>query len=800
MTSGARLVGLSLAWLFGVFLHLQCRTLWPGWAHALVLTGGLLVCLCANRRRRAWPFLLAGAVAVGAGASGWRASERLDDRLPHSLEGENLLVTGVVAGLPQMGPSGLRFRFEVATALRQGEPVEVPRVLALGWYAPAFSAEVPTLSAQQRQLRAGQAWRFTVRLRRPHGNVNPHGFDYELYLFEQGVRATGSVRNEQAVMLDPEAAHPIDRWRQKVRDAILATVEDRRAAGVLAALAVGDQSAIDHEDWQIFRNTGVSHLMSISGLHVTMFAWLFGAGVMALWRRGNLALWLPAQQAARWGGLGAAFGYALLAGWGVPSQRTVWMLGTAAVLQSLGRRWPWPLVLLTAAVIVSALDPWALLQAGFWLSFTAVGLLMASEPSHGPPPDRIRPSGWRRGWASLQGVVMGGLRTQVVATVGLAPLTLLCFQQVSVLGLVANLVAIPLVTLAVTPLALLGVAWHELWMLGAFVVRHFTSALQWIDGWPGAVWSAPVAPLWAQAAGLLAAVVAVMPLPWRLRLLAVPLMFPLLMPARSLPEVGQFELLAADVGQGTAVLIRTRGHLLLFDTGPQYSQETDAGQRVLLPLLRALGETRIDRLVLSHRDIDHVGGAAALLKSLPVTDLLSSLETEHPLRSLTASDVRCHEGQNWEWDGVRFEVLHPRVTDHERRVKPNALSCVLRVSGPHGSALLTGDIEKAQESRLVSAGAPLQSDILIVPHHGSRTSSTAAFLDAVRPKVAIIQAGYRNRFGHPVAEVLARLTARQVAVRDSAACGAWRWRGREAVDEGTCQRQIDLRYWHDARE
>ncbi|MBC7992945.1 MAG: MBL fold metallo-hydrolase, partial [Rhizobacter sp.] len=312
-------------------------------------------------------------------------------------------------------------------------------------------------------------------------------------------------------------------------------------------------------------------------------------------------------------------------------------------------------------------------------------------------------------------------------------------------------------------------------------------------GLPGAVWLAPVAPLWAQAAGLCAAALMVLPLPWRVRLLAVPLLMPLLMPVRGLPPEGRFELLAVDVGQGTAVLVRTRSHLMLYDAGPQYSRDTDAGQRVLLPLLRARGEMRIDRLVLSHRDLDHVGGAVAVLAGMPVTELLSSLEPAHPLHARASQSRRCEAGQSWQWDGVHFEVLHPRPTDYERTIKPNGMSCVVKVSSAQGSALLTGDIERQQEAELLATqGEALRSDLLLVPHHGSRTSSTAGFLDAVAPKMAVVQAGYRNRFGHPVPEVLERLRERGVVVWASPACGAWRWAD---GSEWECERETSRRYW-----
>ncbi len=790
---GWPVIGMGLAWLLAMACHLQSRTLWPGWVGVAALLCGVLACLLAWRWRwRRWRGLaLIGAFLLGTGVSNWRAVERMAQVLPPALEGQDVEVVGVVASLPQLSDTGVRFLFEVEQATRQGDAVTLPPRVALGWYV-GWGVE-SGLSQAQRGVTAGQRWRFTVRLRQPHGNMNPHAFDYELYLFEQGVRASGQVRGDGQRLADGAGAL-IDRWRQRVRSAIEAAVSDPRAAGVLAALAVGDQSAIEREDWELFRTTGVAHLMSISGLHITMFAWL-ASGVLAWgWRRSRRAmLWRPAPIAAAWGGLALATAYALFSGWGVPAQRTVLMLAVVVALQGLGRRWPWPWVLVSAAVVVSAFDPWALRQAGFWLSFTAVALLMASEPAgrHGEP------AGTRGVASRIAGALRGGVRTQVIATVGLAPLTLIFFQQVSVVGFVANLLAIPLVTLVITPLALLGVAWAPLWQLGALLESWLAHGLAWLAGWPGAVWIAPVAPAWAQLAGLVAAALVVLPLPWRMRLLAWPLIVPLLFPARAIPGPGEFELVAVDVGQGTAVLVRTQNHLLVYDTGPQYARDSDAGQRVLVPLLRARGETRVDRLVLSHRDTDHVGGAAALMSALPVTDLLSSLEPGHPLRRMAPSARRCEEGQRWDWDGVAFEVLHPAADHFEREMRPNALSCVLKVSAAQGSALLAGDVERLQEAMLVARHAErLPSDLLLVPHHGSRTSSTAPFLEAVSPSVAVVQAGYRNRFGHPVAEVMERLHARGTAVYTSAGCGAWTWHAATPAQSGICERDRSLRYWH----
>lgn len=778
----------------GAALQLQQRELLAGSSCLALALLGAVACLAAWRWRRAAVLALAGLVLLGFASTGWRATQRLGETLDAAVEGRDLRLTGIVAGLPQHGPNGIRFRFEVERATMAGEAVPVPRLVALGWYSGFH--EDATLLQPQRELRAGQRWTFNARLRRPHGQLNPHGFDFELLLFEQGVRATGYVRDAPAQTVEDTAAYAVDRLRQRVRDAIDARIADRRAAGVLAALSVGDQGAIEREDWELFRATGLAHLMAISGVHITMFGWLAAAMIGLLWRRSRRAMHvLPAPQAARWGGLLVATVYAVLAGWGVPAQRTVWMLATVVVLRSLGLRWPWPLVLALAALVVTLADPWALLQPGFWLSFAAVGLLMASEPVR----DEAATQAAMRGSLAQRtaAVLRGGLRTQLVATLGLAPLTLIFFQQVSAVGFFANLVAIPLVTLLITPLALAGSLLPPLWSLAAAVLQPFTAVLQWLAALPLSVWIVPVVPGWAQAAALLAGALAVLPLPWRLRLLAVPLALPLLATPPERPPPGHYELLAVDVGQGTAVLVRTRNHLLVYDAGPQYARDSDAGQRVLLPLLRARGERHIDRLVLSHRDTDHVGGARALLAALPITSTSSSLPPDHPLVAASPAHQPCATGQTWVWDGVRFEFLHPPGGEGDPAARPNTRSCVLRIAAAGSPAtLLTGDIEREQELRLAGRfGDALRAGVLLAPHHGSRTSSTPLFLDAVRPQVAVVQAGYRNRFGHPADEVVARYRAIGATIHASPACGAWQWRS-DLGGLGLCQRERARRYWH----
>ena len=812
---GARPAWRLPAWLcgglLGTALQLQQPALWHWQAYAAglalaLLASGALACAPAPASRRAARVrtacvVLAGALLMGS-VCGLRAGAFLAGALDPAWEGRDVRVTGVVAAMPQPRETGLRLRLAVEAAQDVqpgGAPVRLPELIDLTWYAGSLDGDA---QAPPPPVRAGERWRLVVRLKAPHGARNPHGFDYELWLWEQGVQATGYVRTGarlDALHGPPERLaatwhHPVEQWRQQVRDAIVrhlaAPADDaarRRAAGVVAALVTGDQRAIERADWDVFRATGVAHLMSISGLHITLFAWLAAALVGRAWRRSStLCLAVPAPVAALAGGVLLAGAYALFSGWGVPAQRTVCMLAVVALLRLSGRRWPWPQVWLLACAVVLALDPWALLQPGFWLSFVAVAVLFATDPIAG----------------SARGISAGArflsmLREQWVITLAITPLTLLLFGQVSLVGFAANVVAIPWTTLVVTPLALAGVLWAPLWQAAAWCVQGLSALLHWLAAWPWAQAALPMAPLWAGAAAVVGGEILALRLPWRARLLGLPLVLPALWWQLPRPDAGQFELLAVDVGQGQAALVRTARHTLLYDAGPRYHQDSDAGERVLVPLLRALGE-RLDMLVLSHGDSDHTGGAAAVLAQHPQAQLRGSIEAGHPLQALHAVEP-CVAEQRWHWDGVGFEVLHPPPGAPAAR--PNAQSCVLRVTaaaegGSEGaSALLAGDIERAQEQALVAGGAPLAADLLLVPHHGSKTSSSDAFLDAVHPRTALVQAGYRNRFGHPAAPVLQRYADRGIPVVQTPWCGAASWSS-AGLGPVRCERQASQRYWH----
>ena len=788
----------------GAALQLQQPVLWPAGAYAvLALLAGVLAWGAWRARRgalrlRGAAMACAAALAVFA-LTGLRASHFATGALNPALEGRDILVTGVVAAMPQPIDAGLRLRLAVESASLAGAPVQLPAWIDLGWYHGVLQ-EAPELAQLQRQpqrLRAGERWQMAVRLKAPHGARNPHGFDYELWLWEQGVQATGYVRAGQRDVpprrIEATWRHPVEQARQTVRDAIFDTLAPDitdalrvRLAGVVAALVTGDQRAIDRADWDVFRATGVAHLMSISGLHITLFAWLAAAVVQALWRRSQrLCLALPAPSAALIGGVLLAALYALFSGWGVPAQRTVLMLASVSLLRLGGRRWPWPQVWLLACAVVVVPDPWALQQPGFWLSFVAVAVLFATDTVAG---GAIR--------TGVRGRFLSLLREQWVVTLALTPLGLLLFGQVSLVGLLANVLAIPWVTLVVTPLAFAGVVWAPLWQAAAWGVQGLAWVLQWLAAWPWAQVWVPAAPLWAGMAGVAGGVLLALRLPWQVRALGLPLLLPVLLWQDARPVPGRFELLAADVGQGNAVLVRTATHTLLYDAGPRYSRVSDAGARVLVPLLRALGE-RVDVLMLSHRDSDHTGGAFAVLAQQPQARLTGSIAGDPTLQALGPA-APCLAGQRWQWDGVDFELLHPlpdTMGKGPQGQRSNALSCVLRVVDAHGTAaLLAGDIEAAQEQALVARGAALQADVLLVPHHGSKTSSSAPFLDAVQPRTALVQAAYRSRFGHPAPEVLQRLRERGIAVVESPRCGAATWASAQP-DRVGCERQDRMRYW-----
>lgn len=777
-----------LGWVAGTALQLQQASLWLAGVNRVgfCLSAFVLVALVVSRHRLPLHVfcqcvsVLLVSTACAFFCCATRAQIFLDKQISPKLEGQVLEVIGCVTAMPQQIQENIRFRFAVQSAhLVSGESVVLPPLVMLGWYANASG-----LGPQPSAVQAGDVWSLSIKLKAPHGHINPHGFDYELWLWEQNVQATGYVRHgaHDAIpkLIERSWAYPIERLRQLVRQWVYAQLGDQEGAGVVVALLLGDQSAIERGDWDVFRATGVAHLMAISGLHITALAWLVARCVAWIWRRSNTwsnlswCMWLPAQKAAMLAALLTAVAYSVFTGWAIPAQRTVWMLGAVLALRMYGLRWPAYQVLLLAATVVLIADPWALLQPGFWLSFMAVSILFVGSQSFQFLPALVR--------------------EQFLMSVCMAPISLLFFHQVSLIGFFANLFAVPWVTCVVTPLSMVGLLVPVAWNFAAWAISGLGFCLSWLASLSWAQWSAPAAPFGLGVLSIAGMFVFAMPFAWWWRLTGALCIWPVLYWQAPRPLEGEFELVGADMGQGHAVLVRTAHHSLLYDTGPRYSPETDAGQRVLVPLLMALGE-RLNRVIISHQDSDHSGGAHSVLKMQSQADVLTSIPSDHLLRTMHPMQ-KCVAGQQWQWDGVRFWVLHPQATDYAKRLKPNALSCVLRLESTSGaSALLAADIEATQEIQLVQSGIPLKSDWLLVPHHGSATSSTLSFLKAVSPRIAWVQAGYRNRFGHPRPEVLARYETQGIQVFQSVWCGASTWQSARP-EQMHCTRDAQRRYWH----
>ena len=778
-----------LGFLAGV-CWLQTRPELPSLELMACALGAALV-LCALRKHAA---VILAAALLGASWAALFAHLALADSLPRELEGKDVTVVGTVDSLPHEFEGGSRFNFRVERILTPD--AVIPERIAISWYgqpnAPGSAEEA---------VQPGERWQLVVRLQRPHGNANPYGFDYEAWLLEQGVRATGYVRPAGArnVRLDafvPRPGHVVERARAALRRHILRQLEGERYAGVIVALVIGDQRGIPQSDWDVFNRTGISHLVSISGLHITMLAGLAAGCISWLWRRSffidgaALPLRLPAQKAAALGGALMALLYVLLAGFGVPAQRTFYMLAVVALALWSGRVVALSQVLCLALAVVVLIDPWAVLGAGFWLSFGAVAVILYASLG------RVRGDA---GWGRTLGLAV---QTQYAVTIGLVPLTMLLFSQVSLASPFANAVAIPVISLLVTPLALVGAllpAPLAGWVLGLahLAIELLADGLALLAASPLAILNAPAPQPWVFVLALLGTAWMLAPRGWPHRWAGLAAWAPMLAQLPSAPPAGSFTVTAFDVGQGMALLVETSGHRLLYDAGPQYAPGSDAAGRILLPYLRGRGIGALDALVVSHSDVDHAGGARTLLAGVAVAQLHSSLGSGHPVVGAARRHSRCAAGQGWSWDGVRFEMLGPDPQSYdEARLKANARSCVLRVSGAGRAMLLAADIEAAQEAQLLQrARGQLRADVLLAPHHGSGTSSTAAFLAAVEPKVGIFQVGYRNRYRHPKAEVYERygnLGIRRLRT-DASGAVTLRFGAALEVSEYRAERR---RYWH----
>lgn len=779
---------------------LQTRAQLPELAWAALLPLGLLASLllwlATPRRWRPVAALGWLALAVWAGFmhAAWRAELRLQLSLDPAWAGRDVVLHGRVLGLPEITPNGVSFVLQVTAVDTPGARVgqQVPPRVRLSWRR--FSAAAP-----QPNLRGGDCVRLRARLHAPHGNRNPGGFDYEAWLLERGIRATGALRGvpEPASGCSGAARAAVDRTRERIRTHLQTALEDRPYAGVVIGLAVGDQDAIPAQQWTLFRQTGTSHLFSVSGLHITLFSSLVYLLTRLLWRRvPRLNLHLPAHRAGIALGLGAAAAYAVLAGFGIPAQRTVYMLAGAALLAWLDQRASPSRILAAALLVVVLVDPWAALAPGFWLSFGAVAALMWAGAGYF---ERREPL-WRS-WT----------RAQWAVTLGLMPLLLALFHEISLISPLANLIAIPAISLLAVPLSLLAAVspWPGVALLAHAVVWAVMQFLQFLAALPNALWHGAAPGALALGLAVAGAVVLLLPRGFPARWLGVLLFLPLFWPRLPAPGYGEAWLTVLDVGQGNAIVLRTAQHAIVVDGGPRFASGEDAGSRIVAPYLWSVGINRLHGLVLTHDDLDHSGGVAAILDSHRPAWLLTSLAgqprptvepTGQAILARRPDALACQAGQQWHRDGVTLRVLHPPAHQYAMPgYEDNDRSCVLRVETRGGaSALLAGDIGRLSEANLLERDMPVAAEVLVVPHHGSRSSSTPAFVSAVAPQLALISVGHRNRYRHPHPAVLAEYRRRGVTVLRTDRHGALHVQLGDGPPRVTTARASDRRYWHAA--
>jgi competence protein ComEC len=702
----------------------------------------------------------------------YRADMVLESEWPAELEGRDVTLAGTVASLPERSERYLKFDLDVEQAVFEGKPVGFAGRVRLRWYEPP--------PGTSETLRAASTWRFVARLKQPHGYYNPGGFDYEAYLFREGIRATGYIRdagdNRRTGRKD---ARFLLRARQALRDRLEASMTGLRHPGLLRALALGDRSSITDRDWRTFRLTGTSHLVAISGLHIGFVA-AIGAWLGMWWGRG-VAAFRPAAaapRAAALSGLILALLYAALSGFAVPAQRA-FIMAAVFLAGILFRRHAWTMhSLCVALVLVLILHPPSVQDPGFWLSFCAVALILgwlaresgawnttAGEAAKAVSGDR--PASPPRTGARI----VAAVRLQWMLSLALLPLVAAYFGTASLVAAPANTLAVPVVVFCLVPLCLASVTAAAAGLdvpaslslgLADRVMDGLWTVLRWMAGLDWAGFEADLAP-W-QALVILGGLAWALLAPPGRRAWALVGGLVLLAPAPSGPDPGGFRATVLDVGQGLSVVVRTARHTLVYDTGPKYPGGFSLADAVVIPYLRHRAVRGIDTLIVSHGDNDHRGGYEDLRARYPSGRVLSSVAGD-----LSGAGY-CVRGQHWTWDGVEFEILSPGRSG----VPPhNNASCVLRVSGPYGSMLLTGDIEAIVEASLVRRfGERLQSDVLLVPHQGSETSSTGSFIDRVDPGLAVVSAGYRNRYGHPRPAVMSRYERRNIPVGNTARDGA----------------------------
>ena len=705
-----------------------------------------------NRRWRAAGLLV---LMFGGGFyyAAWRADMRLAERLPQELIWQDVWAEGTIRGFAETTWRRSRFVFDIE---KIGDP---PAPFNLR----ASVSDYHFNKAPLEGLRDGAKWRLKIRVRPPRNNYNPNGFDRAGWFFSRGIRAEGYVRDRKSAMLLEEGGGLRDSLRQQTR-----AMPER--GELLAALIVGDRGGIDEKQWRVLRQTGVAHLMSISGTHITLTAVFAALLVGFVWRRNRrLTRRMPAQKAALLAAIPLAVFYAWLAGFGVPVQRSLLMFLAAAAAMLFGIGASPIRTVFPAAALVIAVDPWAVLSAGFWLSFLIAAAVIA---------------------ALVRGnYVFRLLKMQFVVSLFAMPLTLWFFNEASLVSPLANAVAVPFAGLVILPLTLADIvvpgdflwriAGHGLSLLMSFL--EFCSELPFASRQTAAPWHVFVA---AALGGGWLLMPTGTPLRWAgvLPIVAMLLWRPPLLP------VGDFRLTALDVGQGSATVIETSRRTMIYDTGPRHAFSA------LRDFLRGQGRQHLDIVMVSHDNADHSGAARRLTETMPVSVFSSSVDSSHRLARQAKAEtyMRCESGRRWEWDGVRFEILHP--PPNADGLSANARSCVLKIESAHAAALLTGDIPSAIENQLPPE--KLSADILLAAHHGSRGSSSSEFLQATSPSAIIFSAGENNPHGHPHPEALHRARESGATIYRTDLLGAVSILADKNGIRITQSRPQIRRYWH----
>lgn len=700
----------------------------------------------------------------------------LNQQLPKTLEAKPILLQGMIVGLPEVQVDATRFTFLVSKVIDEHIQSVPIKKLRLSWYGRSVS------------VKSGEQWQLMLKLKRSHGTANPYGFDFEKWLFQERINATGYVKDsEYNLRIKPVNKWQLSYWRESVGSYLEKVLADSEHLGIIKALVLGDRSGINAEQWDVFRRTGTSHLIAISGLHIGLVTALVFGFIKWITLSFNVTRISPIRLSII-GGLFAAVCYAALAGFSIPTRRALLMISVVMGAMYWQRHYTPSRVICVALWMVLLFDPLAVLSAGFWLSFGAVGII-----SYGLV-----------GRLSQPRFIIQLVKTQFIVALGLLPFVVYFFQQVSLVAPLANVFAVPLVSLLLIPLLLIALVFALLNnVIGSTVLQAVDMVfdvlwlfLESLAGFKFAQWELATIPLWAACLAMLGVWVLLMPKNNVFKPLSILLFLPLLFPSSDLLlQRTEFDVVMLDVGQGLSTVVQTQSHVLVFDTGAKYNDRSDMASSVVIPYLKGKGVRQIDKLVISHGDNDHAGGMDTLLRKFQVIQLSTSIPEEASARHNTVDVVACMSGISWSWDGVDFEYLHP---SKYKIFSGNNGSCVLRVSSKNGRVLLTGDIEKsAEQSLLRYQSENLKANVLIAPHHGSSTSSSKQFIEAVSPDYVLYPTGYLNRYGFPRSDVVERYESISSKQFNSAASGALRLMFRENVDVKLIPfRQVSAHYWN----